>query len=178
MGQSYPDSLITRPCFLVPIDAALVPIVAGALKPLEERRYWASDADYERGYNAVVEFQICMTKACIDDLIESNNRLYRLLNTGLFGQDYTLVSENPLTITPAIPKVPSIEGIQLPGLIARVLRLEQLLDNALNGIVYTDWQESPGLRLVVNEILTALQTADNVDQDLLTKLSEIAVLLG
>lgn len=56
-------------CVLVPIDAALVPLVAGALLLFQQRGYWKTDADYEQGYNAFAELQADMSGRCIDKLI-------------------------------------------------------------------------------------------------------------
>lgn len=105
MSYSFPNGYNER-CYLVAVDSALIPFLSGALHVYERREMWLTDADYEQAYNAIAELYICMTRLCTDDLIESNNRLYRLLNQAINGQEYVLVSSDPLDIQPVIPAVP------------------------------------------------------------------------
>jgi hypothetical protein len=55
-------------CVLVPIDAALVPLVGGALLHFQQRGYWKTDAEYELGYNAFAELQEELMGNCIKTL--------------------------------------------------------------------------------------------------------------
>jgi hypothetical protein len=56
-------------CVLVPIDAALVPMVAGALLHFQQRGYWKTESDYQQGYNAFAELQADMAGRCMERLI-------------------------------------------------------------------------------------------------------------
>jgi hypothetical protein len=56
-------------CYLIPIDAALIPLVSAALDKFQIRHVWASAADYEAGYNAFAELQADMSGRCIEQLI-------------------------------------------------------------------------------------------------------------
>jgi len=141
-------------CILVPIDAALVPMVAGALIHFQQRGYWKTDADYEQGYNAFAELQADMSGRCIADLIESNNRIYRLLDTSLNGETYTS-APNPADptrplVTPDIPAAPaSGEPTDLPSaaLRSRMERLINLVDNLTTGATPSlDLSDDQGLR--------------------------------
>lgn len=109
MQHEFPWDYGTRGCFLVPIDKSLISIIAGQLKYLEQRRAWKTDTDYEQGYNAIAELEACMTKLCVEEFVESQNRLYRLLDGALNGNVYSNVGtiQEP-NIQPPIPLVPTI----------------------------------------------------------------------
>ena len=152
MQYTFPDPETYGHCiYLVPIDAALVPLVSGALEKFQQRGVWASDSDYEQGYNAFAEVQEAMSGKCLQDLIESNNRLYRLLDTVLNGTVYSTIppAQNPPpappsdptrpTISPVIPAAPSASSpAALPAfaLRRRLERLINLTDNLANGQTY------------------------------------------
>jgi hypothetical protein len=147
-------------CILVPIDAALVPIVAGALLHFQLRGYWQTDDDYEQGYNAFAELQVAMSGCYLSDLIESQNRVYRLLDTALNGATYS--SEvNPADparpiVSPAIPAAPAASlPTDLPSaaLRSRMERLINLVDNLTTGATPTfDLNDSEGLRQTIRGI--------------------------
>jgi hypothetical protein len=133
MKYTFPVGYGER-CYLVPIDGALVPLVAGALRKFLESAVWETREDYELGYNAVGELLANMTNNCATELIESSNRLYRLLDTALNGQIYTAPTSDPADITPAIPLVPSDEIGELPGLRRQLLDLQGELPAGFLGL--------------------------------------------
>jgi hypothetical protein len=179
MKYSFPLSYGLDGCFLVPIDKALIGIVAGRLKELEEERTWGSWAEYELAYNAFAELHICMTKLCAEELIESNNRVYRLLDTALYGRVYTVQQSEPeLIVSPALPPVPDATNAMLPGLLARSQRIERLLDNALNGAISAEYATPEGVREKLDRLIAAIQTADDLDPDMLAELIKIVALLA
>jgi hypothetical protein len=55
-------------CVLVPIDAALVPLVGGAILHFQQRGYWKTETDYQQGYNAFAELQRELMGRCIETL--------------------------------------------------------------------------------------------------------------
>lgn len=127
-------------CVLVALPVALVPLVTGALQKYERRYLWATDADYERGYNALAEIQAQMSNKCLQELIDSNNQIYRLLDTALNGTQYSTVT-NPAdptrpTVLPPIPFVPPASTSAANALRAHVGRLWQLAENAATGASY------------------------------------------
>jgi hypothetical protein len=125
-------------CVLVPIDVALVPLVSGALNKFQEQYVWETLDDWRQGYNAFAELQAAMANNCLRDLIESNNRLYRLLDTALNGTQYSTMSnpadpERPI-ITPEIPAAPSALAPSADGALrAQLARLWQLAENFQTG---------------------------------------------
>lgn len=70
MPYSFPIGYNDSACYLVPIRADLVPFVAGALRQLEAREMWLTEADYEAAYNAVAEIEAAMMNNCIADLVD------------------------------------------------------------------------------------------------------------
>ena len=81
----FPSDWEEQPCFLVSIPRPLVPFVGGLLKILENRGFWASEGDYQRGYTATLRLEACLMSTCLDVLLQQNDALYRLLNTALLG---------------------------------------------------------------------------------------------
>lgn len=154
MKYTFPENYDSADCVLVPINVSLIPFIAGALKIYEYRRTWKTEIDYERGYNAFVKVQIDMTGRCIQELIDSNDRIYRLLDAALNGTQYTVTpAEEPPpapppdptrpTISPAIPTAPPATSAVAPGLRARLERLIALQDNFNNGRVYASDLQNP-----------------------------------
>jgi hypothetical protein len=179
MGRlSFPIDDSNPDCFLVAIDRVFFPLVAGALAPLSESWRWASDLDYELGYNALGELYRCMTSLCISQLLESNDRLYRLLSAGLFGTVYTKDSDVPLVISPSIPDIPPTAIPALPGLLARGEHTEMLLDNALNGAISVDFFDPDSIRAKLDAIKAAIEASGTSDADQLEQLIQIVALLG
>lgn len=163
MKYVFPENYDTAECVLVPINTSLIPFVAGALKIFEQRRTWQTETDYERGYNAFVELQIAMAGKCIQALIDSNDRIYRLLDSALNGTAYTVTpAEEPPpapapdptrpTIAPAIPDAPPANPPIAPGLRARFERLVSLQDNFNNGRVYGGDLQNPLEPALSNDI--------------------------
>jgi hypothetical protein len=153
-----------------------MPIVAGTLALLEEPRIW-EEADYEQAYHAIADMEATMTLTCVADLVESNNRLYRLLNWSLNGQVYDAGDDPPTTITPAIPVVPNTD-ISSPGVVRTQVVIRNMLSNALNGDINSDFDITPSIREQLQSIIDGL-TADDTDiEDIVSKLEIIAALLG
>lgn len=177
MPQTFPQPEEPPRCFLVALPAGLVPIVGGQLRRLEERGYWLTDADHEAGYNAIAEVYVCMATGCIQELVDAQDRLYRLLDTQLTGQIYTASEiDGVITVTPAIPPAPAAP---LRSVHSRLERLEYLLDNAYNGAEHLpDFGDTDGVRDLLRELITTVQQAGPLDDDQLLKLTEIAGLLA
>ena len=130
---------------LVPIDLTMIPIICGALEPLEREYNWLTREDYERGYNAIAKVKAAMASATLKDLIESVNRVYRLIDTALNGTEYTYTESNDtppiITIEPDMPIVPEFvtpAPVYSVGLRNRFERLTQLVQNIVVGTTYAD----------------------------------------
>lgn len=176
MRISLPEEYPSGVCILVPIDRALVPFVAGALDQFVERRLWETES-YEMGYRAFTELAATMTALCVTELIESNDRLYRLLNQAMYGQSYEVVTEDPLVITPAIPLVPAGD-IAGPSLLYNTDAALQLIDNSLNGTETGLYAYTPSVKDLLQSVIDSLAASGSADADQLEQLIEIVALLG
>lgn len=169
-------------CVLVPINATLVPFISGALEKYFQREYWRSPEDYWQAYNAFSELRACMTGRCIKEYIESNNRIYRLLDSALNGTAYQVVTDpdtQEQTITPAIPAAPALFNPTGLGLRARLERVVRLLDNLITGATYavndddirnTALADGDSLRGLVRDVRFALRGNDQPEDNVLLAL--------
>jgi hypothetical protein len=172
---------------------ALIPAVLGGLETRASRYVWATPDDWKRGRRLIREVQAGLLMGTAQELIESNNRIYRLLSTALLGTEYTVTpAVSPLpalpadptrpTITPALPDAPPATApALLPGraMLNRQQRLLDVVDNALNGTVV---DAAPTLQPSVRDNLEAMRqllaTADSLDGDMLAQLISIAFALA
>ncbi len=131
---------------LVCVPLGLVPILCGTLHTLELREAWATDADWVQGYTWITTLQAELMSGCVDRIVESNDRIYRLLDTALNGTAYTATpAESPVPdpvpdptkpiILPALPDVPDAGSPALLPIYAIRYRIEQLIleQRALRG---------------------------------------------
>jgi hypothetical protein len=83
------------------IDAALLPIVAGKLKTLIAEDIWIDTDNWRQGYNAIAEMLLMQ-----NGIVESIDRLYRLIDTSINGAQYIAIGD-PAVVYPDIPAAPS-----------------------------------------------------------------------
>jgi len=175
--NEFPEDWRDQPCFLVSIPLPLVPYVGGLLKIAEQRGFWASSIDFLRGYTAVVELEACLMSTCLDVLLEKQDAQYRLLNTVLRGQAYTVVSGDPLAVTPGIEPVVNLDVLDQDSLLGRIDRLTQLVDNRLAGTDTPLYDELPGIKQQLEAIITALGEGTDLTE-VISNLEAIALLLA
>jgi hypothetical protein len=176
-NNTFPEDWRDEPCFLVPIPRPLVPYVGGLLRIAENEGFWATSGDYARAYAAITELEACLMATCLDELLEQNAALYRLVNSVMLGQAYTVVSEDPLVVTPAIAPAVDLTILDQDSLMGRIDRLTQLLDNRLAGTDTPLYDELPGIKQQLEAVIAALGD----DTDLTTIISDlegIAILLA
>jgi hypothetical protein len=118
-----------------------------------------------------------MTLTCVQDLVESNNRLYRLIDWSLNGRVYDAGDSPPDSITPAIPDVPNTD-ISSPGMVRTQVVIRNMLSNALNGDVNDDFSILPSIRDQLQSIIDGLAADDTSLEDVLSELEIIAALLA
>ena len=101
----------------------------------------------------------------MNELVESNNRLYRLMDTALNGRVYTVDSTEPLLITPAIADVPI--ALDPPaGMVAN-------LDN-LPGILDPGWFGYGGHKATIADIVRSLRVGNsNTSSSIVGQLEDI-----
>jgi hypothetical protein len=177
MAVPFPSDFDERKCYVVPINVTLIPYVAGMLKMMEMRGFWETEEDYIRGYNEIVALQGCMMATCMDDLLQRQDSLYRLVNTALFGQIYEEVSSEPLIIEPAIEPFVSLDILEQDSMLGRIDRLTQMLDNRLAGTETPLYDQLPGIKQQLEAIIAALEEGTDLTE-VISNLEAIALLLG
>lgn len=164
---AFPTDYDPARCVLVPVPLAFVPFVRLWFVQMQRRSTWSSEADYRQGYQVAAQIEAAMMSSCLQALVESNERLYRLLDTTLNGTEYTAeLVDDQVVISPAIPTVPSSV---LRSIHSRLERLEYLLDNAYNGAEHApDFMNTNGVRIQLEELIKAIRGAtEEVDEDAL-----------
>jgi hypothetical protein len=154
-----------------------VPYVGGLLKILETRGFWVSEEDYVAGLTATLELEECLMSTCLDILIQQQEAQYRLLNTAIFGQLYTTVTPDPLVVSPAIEPHVSLEMLNQDSIMGRLDRLTQLVDNRLAGTETPLYDELPGVKQQLEEIIAALGEGTDLTE-VISNLEAIALLLA
>lgn len=176
-NNTFPSDWREQPCFLVSIPRPLVPFVGGLLKIAENRGFWQSSTDFLHGYTAVVELEACLMSTCLDVLLEKQDALYRLVNTAVLGQLYTTVSPDPLVIEPAIEPHVTLDILNQDSLMGRIDRLTQLVDNRIAGTETPLYDELPGIKQQLEEIIAALGEGTDLTE-VISNLEAIALLLA
>jgi hypothetical protein len=96
---------------LAEFSVEVVPFALGALEMRARKYIWATPDDWKRGRRLIRELQVGLLMGGLQELIESNRQIYRLLDTSLNGAAYSETGIDPATgipiITPAIPAAPS-----------------------------------------------------------------------
>jgi hypothetical protein len=151
---AFPEPTEPTDAALVIIDMQLLPFVLGAVADLQDRKYWQTDADWYRASESISSFLECSMSTCASDLLAGQDRLYRLIDSGLNGTVYT-ADGDPVVITPEIGDVPPTVA-ELPGLIARLDHVEVMLD-ALPGILDPGWFGYGGEKATIADIVRSLR---------------------
>jgi hypothetical protein len=172
--NTFPEGWRSEPCFLVAIPRPLVPYVGGLLKIAENAGFWATTADYLRGYTAITELEACLMTACLDVLFQKQDELYRLVNTALLGVAYTTVSEDPLVVTPPITPFVNLDIHDQDSLMGRIDRLTQLLDNRIAGTDTPLYDELPGLKQQLEDVIAAIGDGS----DMATVIEDLGLIIG
>jgi len=178
MAVTFPAGYDTAPCYIVAINEMLVPYVAGMLQIMEKRGFWASDSDYEQGYNAVVALEGCMMATCLTDLIASQDRMYRMMNTAIFGQLYDVTIGPPLVVTPEIAPAVTLDVLDRDSIMGRLDRIAQLVDNAINGTETPLYTYSPSVKALLQSIIDAIGADETDLSSILSELETIALLVA
>jgi len=178
MRYTFPVDYAGAPCYVAALNRTMVPIVAGQMAIMEQPGSWQNADDYHAGYNAVLAYERCLMALCMDDLIASNDRLYRMLDTAIYGVGYTVESVDPLIVTPAIPPQRTLGIYSDDSILGRMEDLKQLLQNALNGTETPHYDTVPGIRALLQSIIDALGAEDTDLSDILAQLEIVAGLLA
>lgn len=178
MKQTFPSDWREQPCYVVAIPLPLVPYVGGLLKLLEQKGLWETIEDYERGYTATVELERCLMATCLNDLIDRQDALYRLVNTAVFGVTYEQTGTDPIVVIPAIAPFVDLTNYEQDSIMGRIDRLVQLVDNSINGTETPLYAYEPSVKALLQSVIDALQAEDGDLEEILAQLQAIALLVA
>lgn len=164
-------------CELAIYPVAVVPYAIGALESRVYKYSW-SDAGYLRGVQLIRSLQMALLCGGLTEITDRQDALYRMLDSALFGRLYTVVSTDPLDVTPAIAPTHDLEIEANDSLLGRTDDLQQLLKNALNGTLTTNYFTPVGIRELLQQIADANATENTLDAEQIEKLVELLVLLA
>ncbi|NJK81336.1 MAG: hypothetical protein HC914_16190 [Chloroflexaceae bacterium] len=141
---------------LICVPVAFVPFLRRSWEVLQARDTWFNQDSWWRAYQVSAWLEEQSVMSCLNELVQSNERIYRLLDRAINGTAYTatpdpLDPEAPPTITPEIPDVPRALSVA-PGLLARFERLLRITDNFYNGRPYPNDTQNPAEPSVTNTV--------------------------
>lgn len=164
-------------CELAIFPVAVIPYALGALEARTPRHIWAEES-YVRGEQLIRRLQLALLCGGLQELKEQNDRLYRMLDTAIFGTGYTVESTDPLVVTPEIPPQKTMGIRDEASILGRMENLKQLLENALNGTETPNYDRPNGVRDLLEQLIAKLGETGQLDDEMLAKLAEIALLVA
>jgi hypothetical protein len=146
----------TDHCELVEINAQFAPYLVNLLERRKEPRYWV-DGDFSDALTALCNAQIGVMMGCAADMLENQDRLYRMLDNSINGTTYTVTGTDPVTgkalVSPAIPDVPAVLN---PARDAMRVALDEL-----PGMIDVGWFGLGGQKATLADLLAALRIGNN-----------------
>jgi hypothetical protein len=123
---TFPN-LTNAPTALICVPIPIIPFFRQFFGEMQQRYIWQTRADWLNAYQVFAEIEEDLMGSCVQQLIEGQNRLYRLLDTSLNGVAYTATTDPDTqitTITPDQPVVPTNEVGTAPGLRRQLLDMQ------------------------------------------------------
>lgn len=164
-------------CEIAVFPVAVVPFALGSLEYRIPRYVWA-DSSYLRGLQLVRSMQLAILCGGVKEITDRQDALYRMLGTAIYGTAYNVVSSEPLVVEPQIWPTHELAIDDEDSLLGRAEDQRQLLLNALNGNDTPHYSRPNGVRDLLELIQAAVEASDDLDPEMLAKLSELAVLLA
>jgi hypothetical protein len=152
------------------IPARYIPQIVYAIEQQKDIADWTTENEWLKGYTDLCNVQWSMLMGGLQDLIESNNRIYRLIDTAYNGVIYSASGDTPPIVTPPIPAAPA-DGIgELPGL------RRQLLDS--QGILPGGWFGVGAEPATTADLVMALRAGSDADIERVTSVLDVLVGAG
>lgn len=137
---------------LLSVNIALIPFFRLFFADIQKRSHYATREDWYRSYQAFAEIEEMLMSGSLQQLIEGQNRLYRLFDTSFNGVVYTATTDQDTqitTVTPDQPVVPAATVGVAPGL------RRQLLD--MQGIINAGWFGIGGQPATLADVVNSLR---------------------
>jgi hypothetical protein len=164
-------------CEIVLFAVAVVPYALAALETRIPSYIW-SEEGYLRGNQLIRSLQMSLLCGGLKEITDRQDQLYRLMSGALYGTEYSIVSTDPeLVIEPPIQAFHSLDFENENSMLGRMEDSRQLLQNALNGTETALYDRPLGVRDLLELIQAAVEASDDLDPEMLAKLTEIAAVL-
>lgn len=165
-------------CELAVFPVAVVPFALAALESRIPRHVWASDS-YYRGVQLIRSLQMAILCGGMKEITDRQDDLYRMIDTAIYGTEYSVEATDPeLIVSPAIAHTHLLTIERPESVLGRMENMSQLLQNALNGTETPEYSDTPGIRELLANLITAVEAGGASDEDMLTQLIQIAGLLA
>lgn len=138
-GDKYTfPNLTDAPTAAVCVPIPIIPFFRDFFAHMQQRGLWQTRDDWLKAYRIFGQIEAELMGSCIQDLIESNNRLYRLLDTALNGTQYTATPDGigGITILPQIADAPPASVSAPNAMRSHIGRLWHLVENLTSGTTY------------------------------------------
>jgi hypothetical protein len=112
------------------------------------------------------------------EITDRQDALYRMLDTAMFGTEYSVIESDPLVVDPEIAPTHALTIERSDSLLGRAEDMRQLLRNALNGTSTPLYDRANGVRDLLEQLLTAMEATDDLDPEMLARLAEIVTALA
>lgn len=177
---AFPEGLLDGEpdAVLLCVPGPIVPYFRRFFSQMEMPYIWKTREDYQRAYPVFAAIEAQMTSTCASNVVDSIDRLYRLLDSALNGTTYTTDESTPPVVSPAIPAIPATPD----GITAGLRR--QLLD--MQGVLPSGWPFGWGSEpATLADIVRALRN-DSTSQvnrvkstfDALQRAAQVATIFG
>lgn len=167
---------------LIELDTASIPYLLGSMWTREQRYHWITADDARDGRQMLAKQGAAMLLGAADRIIESVDRVYRLIDVVNNGAVYTYSGlgtlASPYVYSPGLPVVPSAAPGDEPSVKFSLEKLLRLQDNLTNGTTYGDAPDDRNFRQQLDDIKAALESGESLDPEILAELVQILAALA
>jgi hypothetical protein len=169
-------------CELVEIQPEAVPFLLYGVFHKLQKYYWASHSDWIEGRRlmAMEGAQLLMT--CGNDIVNGLDRIYNLLDVRLAGIERSVTGTgtdvDPFVYVPPIEQAATmVPGVDESLLLYANVNHQSWL-NLLNGTAGDTSSDTRNIRQQLEDLILSVGATDDLDDEILAKLVEIALLLA
>ena len=138
---------------LISVNIALIPFFRVFFSTIQKRERYATREDWYRSYQAFAEIEEMLMSGSLQQLIEGQNRIYRLFDTSFNGVVYTATTDPDTQITTITPDQPVVPDATTVGVAPGLRR--QLLDG--QGIINAGWFGIGGQPATLADVVNSLR---------------------
>jgi hypothetical protein len=169
-------------CELVEIQPEAVPFMLYGIFHKLQKYYWSSHSDWIEGRRLMAMEGSNLLMPCGQAIVDAIDRQYTLLDVVLRGNVRSVTgtgtSVDPFVYDPVIPQSAE-EMVPTLGSLQHVAQdTYDAWGNLLDGITDGRWSDDRNFRQLLQDLIEAAGSAGSLDDEILEKLAEIALLLA